>query len=173
MTGNLVRAFENILRILLLTVAISTMIHRELELVEQFDRILIASVILYGLSAGFQWLTEKSARNIKPFMPLISLICVLGMTALLLKPTFEIYKFSVFIGFVAIWIAGSDYDCRSDRIRPVRNRFILSVLLLTTFFFALFANRFDEAFNTITEQYFPIYALIGLLYLNLINMRTA
>lgn len=173
MTGNLVRAFESILRILLITVAVSTAIYREIELANLFDRILIAAVVLYAISAGFQLLIEKSKKDIKPFMPIVSLICVIGMTAMLFKPTFEIYKLAIFIGFIAIWITGSDFDMRSDRIGPVRNRFIVSVLFLVAVFFVLFSERFDQAFSAITVQYFPIYGLIGLLYLNLVNMRTA
>lgn len=173
MMGNLVKAFENTLRIMLLTVALSTVIHVDITPSKMFDGLLLVGLIIYGLSALIKRVTDKLDRDLSAVLPIVALVIVFGTTAFLLSPTFEIYKLAVFIGYMAIWVSGSSYEMNSDRIVPVRNRFAMSAILLAVLFFALFKSRFDAQFHQITGQYFPIYGLIGLLYLNIVNMRGA
>lgn len=173
MTGNFIKAFENVIRILLIVIAISTALHRDVAVVQSFDAIVLAGFLLYGLSALLKHYVGESERTLKTVMPFFALVIVFATTAILFNLTFEVYKLAVFIGFMAIWISGAEYDMRTDRITPVRNRFLICVLVLTLMFFVLFVGRFDAAFDPITRQYFPIYVLIGLLYLNLVNMRSA
>lgn len=173
MTGNLIKAFENVLRILLIVTAISTAIYRDVAVVAAFDTIVFAGLLLYSLSALLKYYVDKSEKDIKAVMPFVALAIVFVTTAILFELSFEVYKLAVFIGYMAIWISGTDYDMRSDRITPIRNRFLISVFVLTMMFFVFFVGRFDIAFDPVSRQYFPIYVLIGLLYLNLVNMRSA
>lgn len=172
-SGIIIKAIDIILLTLLVNVALVTLVRVELELPVVFDRMVALGFVIYFISAYATFKLQFKVPYSEMFLPVMGLITVALAIGLGLKSEFSLYKMSTFAAYVLIWIFGSNYRLKHDRIIPTRNRFYWSLIGLSIIFYLGFPIKVAHGYEHITTLYFPIYCIISLLNMNLVNMRSA
>lgn len=171
--GDILKATESVLRALLIVATISTIIHPEVPFSMRFNQFVYYGFFHYLISAQLQVINRRTLFDFSFILPIIGLILTGGAVLMTTSGEFGIYKVALFIAYAWIWVLGADYDMRHDRVAPIRNRYLITVLVLSLIYFWIFSDQFNPDYHWMTQRYYFIYAAVGLLYLNLVNMRSA
>lgn len=171
--GDVLKAIEAVLRVLLIVATVSTLIHPEAPFSQDFNVFVYIGFLLYFVSAQLQVMNQRILFDFSLILPIIGLLLTVVAVIMTTDSGFAIYKVALFIAYAWIWVLGSDYDMRHDRVAPIRNRYLITVLSLSVVFFWFFSERFIPTYGWMTNRFYFIYAAVGLLYLNLVNMRSA
>lgn len=171
--GDILKATESVLRALLIMATISTIIHAEVPFSMHFNQFVYYGFFHYLISAQLQIINRRTLFDFSFILPIIGLLLTGVAVIITTGGAFGIYKVALFVAYAWIWVLGADYDMRHDRVAPIRNRYLITVLALSLIYFWIFTDRFIPDYHWMTQRYYFIYAAVGLLYLNLVNMRSA
>jgi len=172
-SGIIIKAIDIVLLTLLVNVAFVTLIRVESDLPIVFDQMVALGFCIYFISAITTSKWQFKVKYHELLLPIMGIVTVTIVVLLGLNQDFALYKMTTYAAYILIWIFGSNFKLKHDRITPTRNRFYWSLIGLSVIFYLIFPFRIEGGFDNITKIYFPIYCIISLLNLNLVNMRSA
>lgn len=171
----LIKSFYEVLRISLLMLAFVTLILLDSEGSHMVDKIILIGYLNYIASATFTFIMRKKGRGIfapEKSVPIIAIFTILLSIFFLMKSYPITIKMAALIFFPLLWQKGSNYKLEWNEGEQAKRTFLISTGILAFHIFMLFTLDSHLLYHEIINIYFPLYVLVGLMYMNIVNLNS-